>query len=82
MIDPTDDSIELNLDGLVGPTHSYAGLSFGNLASQRSSSNPSLSRVAARRDASVMPAILRAHTQAATLMIAERGAQRIRSPLR
>jgi succinylarginine dihydrolase len=26
---------ELNLDGLVGPTHSYAGLSYGNLASRR-----------------------------------------------
>lgn len=25
---------ELNLDGLVGPTHNYAGLSHGNLASQ------------------------------------------------
>jgi succinylarginine dihydrolase len=24
---------EINLDGLVGPTHTYAGLSFGNLAS-------------------------------------------------
>lgn len=26
---------EVNLDGLVGPTHNYAGLSFGNLASQK-----------------------------------------------
>ena len=26
-------SIELNIDGLVGPTHNYAGLSFGNIAS-------------------------------------------------
>ena len=25
---------ELNIDGLVGPTHNYAGLSYGNLASQ------------------------------------------------
>lgn len=25
---------ELNIDGLVGPTHNYAGLSFGNLASK------------------------------------------------
>src|SRR5437868_4685047 len=25
---------EVNFDGLVGPTHSYAGLSFGNVASQ------------------------------------------------
>src|ERR1051326_5240622 len=36
-------SHELNLDGLVGPTHSYAGLSYGNLASQanrQQASNP------------------------------------------
>ena len=25
---------EINFDGLVGPTHNYAGLSTGNLASQ------------------------------------------------
>ena len=25
--------IEANIDGLVGPTHNYAGLSFGNVAS-------------------------------------------------
>ena len=34
---------EVNFDGLVGPTHNYAGLSRGNLASQRSkhrASNP------------------------------------------
>jgi succinylarginine dihydrolase len=34
---------EVNFDGLVGPTHNYAGLSRGNLASQRSKhvvSNP------------------------------------------
>jgi succinylarginine dihydrolase len=34
---------EVNFDGLVGPTHSYAGLSYGNLASQRhgrQASNP------------------------------------------
>lgn len=26
---------EVNFDGLIGPTHNYAGLSYGNLASQR-----------------------------------------------
>lgn len=34
---------EVNFDGIVGPTHNYGGLSFGNLASQRSvraASNP------------------------------------------
>ncbi|MGO5000146.1 N-succinylarginine dihydrolase [Oceanisphaera sp. W20_SRM_FM3] len=36
-------SFEVNFDGLVGPTHNYAGLSYGNVASQSSaqaSSNP------------------------------------------
>ncbi len=27
-------AFEINFDGLVGPTHNYAGLSFGNIASQ------------------------------------------------
>ena len=26
---------EVNFDGLVGPTHNYGGLSWGNIASQR-----------------------------------------------
>lgn len=25
---------EVNFDGLVGPTHNYSGLSFGNVASK------------------------------------------------
>ena len=29
------DAVEINFDGLVGPTHNYAGLSEGNLASAR-----------------------------------------------
>lgn len=36
-------SKEINLDGLVGPTHNYSGLSYGNTAStlnQRSPANP------------------------------------------
>lgn len=36
---------EINMDGLVGPTHNYAGLSFGNVASfnnVKSVSNPKL----------------------------------------
>jgi succinylarginine dihydrolase len=43
MSDVDDYAVELNLDGIVGPTHSYAGLSYGNLASQRNrraASNP------------------------------------------
>jgi succinylarginine dihydrolase len=36
-------TVETNIDGLVGPTHNYAGLSFGNLASEKNAlsiSNP------------------------------------------
>ncbi|MFT6268191.1 MAG: succinylarginine dihydrolase [Alphaproteobacteria bacterium] len=36
-------TVEANFDGLVGPTHNYAGLSFGNVASKsnaKSTSNP------------------------------------------
>ncbi len=32
-------AIEANFDGLVGPTHNYAGLSFGNVASQKNHAN-------------------------------------------
>lgn len=28
---------EMNFDGLVGPTHNYGGLSYGNVASQSNS---------------------------------------------
>jgi succinylarginine dihydrolase len=39
----TGHAIEANFDGLVGPTHNYAGLSFGNVASlnnEKSAANP------------------------------------------
>ena len=38
---------EVNFDGLVGPTHNYAGLSFGNLASTRHEQQVSSPRKAA-----------------------------------
>jgi succinylarginine dihydrolase len=38
---------EINFDGLVGPTHHYAGLSAGNLASERHAGNVSNPRAAA-----------------------------------
>ncbi len=38
----------MNFDGLVGPTHSYAGLSFGNVASESN-----LGRVASPREAAL-----------------------------
>ncbi|MGC1304080.1 MAG: N-succinylarginine dihydrolase [Caulobacteraceae bacterium] len=43
MTQPPETAVEANLDGLVGPTHNYAGLSPGNLASQTNfgaASNP------------------------------------------
>ncbi|HEX4796400.1 MAG TPA: N-succinylarginine dihydrolase [Humisphaera sp.] len=41
------DAIEINFDGLVGPTHNYAGLSVGNLASQQHRNTVSHPRQAA-----------------------------------
>ncbi|MDB5432143.1 MAG: succinylarginine dihydrolase [Caulobacter sp.] len=41
-------AIEANCDGLVGPTHSYAGLAPGNLASARNSGDPSHPRGAVK----------------------------------
>ena len=38
---------EANFDGLVGPTHNYAGLSYGNIASMRSRSSVSSPKRAA-----------------------------------
>ncbi len=40
-------AVEANLDGLVGPTHNYAGLSVGNLASQANFGGVSNPRAAA-----------------------------------
>ena len=39
-------AVEANADGLVGPTHSYAGLSPGNIASQINAGEPSNPRAA------------------------------------
>src|SRR4029079_17575680 len=38
---------EINFDGIVGPTHNYAGLSLGNLASARNAGDVSRPRAAA-----------------------------------
>jgi len=40
---------EINFDGLVGPTHHYAGLSFGNVASTKNRNNTSNPRLAAKQ---------------------------------
>ena len=40
-------SVEVNFDGLVGPTHNYAGLSEGNVASLSNANNSSNPKKAA-----------------------------------
>ncbi len=40
---------ELNMDGLVGPTHHYAGLAAGNIASTTNAASPSNPQAAARQ---------------------------------
>lgn len=42
-------SFEMNLDGLVGPTHNYAGLSYGNIASKSNKQAASNPREAAKQ---------------------------------
>jgi len=50
-------SHELNLDGLVGPTHNYSGLSTGNVASEKNAQNVSFPREAALQGLSKMKAL-------------------------
>jgi succinylarginine dihydrolase len=38
---------EINFDGIVGPSHNYAGLSLGNIASANNAGDPSFPRAAA-----------------------------------
>lgn len=40
-------AVEVNFDGIIGPTHNYAGLSFGNLASAQNASMVSKPKAAA-----------------------------------
>ena len=39
--------VEVNFDGLVGPTHNYAGLSYGNVASKQHAQGTSQPKAAA-----------------------------------
>ncbi len=48
---------ETNFDGLIGPTHNYAGLSFGNLASQKNKGAASNPRAAALQGLAKMRAV-------------------------
>ncbi|MBN2976448.1 N-succinylarginine dihydrolase [Pseudomonas lactucae] len=51
-------SYEVNFDGLVGPTHNYGGLSFGNVASQSNSQQHSNPREAALQGLQKMKALM------------------------
>jgi len=48
---------EVNFDGLVGPTHHYAGLSFGNEASTKNRNNTSNPKLAAKQGLLKMKAL-------------------------
>jgi succinylarginine dihydrolase len=48
---------EINFDGLIGPTHNYAGLSFGNLASAKNKGAASSPRAAALQGIAKMRAV-------------------------
>ena len=49
---------EMNFDGLVGPTHNYGGLSYGNVASQSNSQAVSSPREAAKQGLGKMKALM------------------------
>jgi succinylarginine dihydrolase len=49
---------EINFDGIIGPSHNYAGLSLGNLASQRNAGEESQPRAAALQGVDKMRANL------------------------
>jgi succinylarginine dihydrolase len=42
-------NVEMNFDGLVGPTHNYAGLSYGNVASVNNAAGVSQPKAAAKQ---------------------------------
>ncbi len=51
--------IEVNFDGIVGPTHNYAGLSLGNLASSANAGATSAPRLAALQGIAKMRQLMR-----------------------
>ena len=50
-------AFEVNFDGLVGPTHNYAGLSYGNVASERHQNLIAQPRTAALQGLTKMKAL-------------------------
>ncbi|MFF7106864.1 N-succinylarginine dihydrolase [Pseudomonas sichuanensis] len=65
-------SYEVNFDGLVGPTHNYGGLSYGNVASQSNSQQGSNPREAARQGLTKMKALMEMGFQQGVLAPQER----------
>lgn len=51
-------AMEINFDGLVGPTHNYAGLSVGNVASQTNFGETAYPRAAALQGLAKMRAVM------------------------
>ena len=51
--------VEINFDGIVGPSHNYAGLSLGNLASAKNAGGASHPRAAALQGVEKMRANVR-----------------------
>jgi succinylarginine dihydrolase len=50
-------TVEANFDGLVGPSHNYAGLAYGNVASAKNADKPSNPREAALQGLRTMKAL-------------------------
>ncbi|WP_213879763.1 N-succinylarginine dihydrolase [Pseudomonas sp. dw_358] len=63
---------EVNFDGLVGPTHNYGGLSYGNVASQNNSQQGSNPREAALQGLAKMKALMEMGFQQGVLAPQER----------
>ncbi len=57
---PGSNAFDANLDGLAGPNHNYAGLSFGNVASQKHRGEASNPRLAALQGLQKMRALVEA----------------------
>ncbi len=54
---PVNPAVEANFDGLVGPTHNYAGLALGNVASAKHAEQPSNPRSAVLQGLAKMKAL-------------------------
>ncbi|MBK26835.1 MAG: N-succinylarginine dihydrolase [Halobacteriovorax sp.] len=65
-------SYEVNFDGLVGPTHNYAGLSTGNVASMNNASDKSYPKAAAKQGLDKMLAVSKLGLKQGVLAPAQR----------